>query len=86
MVVSAQLRDAPAKPPATLDGRIAEARAGRLPPGGGGLPLDAIIAALPPAATLSVEIPAAAGDPEARARRIFDATQGLIARSFRTAP
>jgi sugar phosphate isomerase/epimerase len=51
-----QLCDAPATPPADGD-YIFEARANRLYPGEGGLPLAEIIRALPPATPISLEVP-----------------------------
>jgi sugar phosphate isomerase/epimerase len=53
----AQFCDAPAQRPADLAGLLHQARAERLPPGEGGLDLRGIIAALPPDAPLSLEIP-----------------------------
>ncbi|TGE01055.1 sugar phosphate isomerase/epimerase family protein [Methylobacterium nonmethylotrophicum] len=57
LVRHAQLCDAPAHAPGTMDAIIHEARAGRLPPGDGALPLAALVAALPATTTLSVEVP-----------------------------
>ncbi len=53
----AQFCDAPAERPADLDGLLRQARTERLPPGQGGLDLRGILAALPPQAPLSLEIP-----------------------------
>ena len=52
-----QLCDAPAERPTTLDGLLHQARAERMIPGEGGLPLAAMIAAVPPDLPLSLEIP-----------------------------
>ena len=76
-----QLCDAPRDPP--LDGDFAhEARFDRLPPGGGGLPLRAMVAALPPGVPCSVETPMAgelgAMAPLERARLLFDATRRVL--------
>jgi sugar phosphate isomerase/epimerase len=76
---SAQLCDAPARPPSSNDAIIQEARAGRLPPGEGELPLRELLAALPDHAVLSVEVPMdGTMPPEAHARRVFDATRRLF--------
>ncbi|MCW6508423.1 sugar phosphate isomerase/epimerase family protein [Lichenifustis flavocetrariae] len=76
---SAQLCDAPARSPPTMEGIIAEARGGRLPPGEGALPLRELLAALPPGVALSVEVPMDDGRPaEDRARDIFDAARRLL--------
>ena len=78
-VRSAQICDAPAQAPATPEGLLTEAREGRLLPGDGGLPLQDILAALPPGTVLSVELPnAAAGDDLERARAIHAATAALL--------
>jgi sugar phosphate isomerase/epimerase len=77
---SAQLCDAPLVSPGGSDAMIAEARGGRLVPGEGGLPLRALLAALPAATVLSVEVPSAT-DPRPdsdRAKAIFRATARLI--------
>jgi sugar phosphate isomerase/epimerase len=52
----AQLCDAPAVRPASLS-YVEEARQGRLEPGAGGLPLDALIDALPPGLEIEMEVP-----------------------------
>ena len=86
-VRSAQLCDAPVEAPKTMEARIAEARGGRLPPGEGGLDLAAVVRALPQGTVFSVELPMASGEPPgARARRIFTATQALLARAFEGSP
>ncbi|MDB5363969.1 MAG: iolE [Rhodospirillales bacterium] len=79
LIRSAQLCDAPAVRPTSTDAIIREARAGRLPPGDGALPLHDLLGALPDGTVLSVEVPMT-GDlpPEARARLIFGATRRLL--------
>lgn len=80
-LVSAQLCDAPATAPEGTEARMAEARGQRLIPGEGALPLPELIAALPPHAVLSVELPS--GDPRPhreRARAIHRASTALIER------
>ena len=76
LIRSAQFCDAPLARPVTMDAIIQEARSGRLPPGEGALPLQALLEELPSDATLSVEVPMS-GDvpPEDRALRIFVATK-----------
>ncbi|MBR0831310.1 sugar phosphate isomerase/epimerase [Bradyrhizobium manausense] len=75
---AAQLCDASAKPPATETAVIAEAREGRLPPGGGALPLGALLDALPADTSLSVEMPMPALDPKERIATAFNATRHLL--------
>ncbi len=83
VIRSAQLCDGRPKAPATMEARIAEARGGRLPPGAGGLDLAAVVRALPEGTIFSVELPMASDEPPGpRARRIFSATQALLARVF----
>ncbi|MCF4123782.1 sugar phosphate isomerase/epimerase family protein [Methylobacterium sp. SyP6R] len=57
LIRHAQLCDAPAQAPDSTEAIIQEARAGRLPPGEGALPLQALVAALPPTTALSIEVP-----------------------------
>ncbi len=79
LVRHAQLCDAPAARPATDEALIDEARTGRLPPGSGGLPLRALLRALPDDVNLSVEVPMARGDSaERHAARVFEATRALL--------
>lgn len=76
-----QLCDAPLADPGDA-GLLAEARAGRLHPGEGGLPLAAILAALAPSTVLTVEIPRAADagrTPRERARLAYAATRAYLA-------
>lgn len=79
-VRSAQLCDAPLAPPGDAAALIAEARGGRLLLGEGGLPLAAIVTALPADAVLSVELPSATDPrpPLERARAIHAATTALL--------
>lgn len=78
---SVQLCDARAALPQGTEAIIAEARGGRLPIGEGALPLAALIAAVPQASVLSVEVPLVAGaTPEYHAQRNFEAAQTLFAR------
>jgi sugar phosphate isomerase/epimerase len=76
-----QISDAPAEDPGDA-GIIDEARAGRLPPGEGGLPLRELLEALPPGVPLAVEVPMQrsfpALTPLERARRACDATRDLL--------
>jgi sugar phosphate isomerase/epimerase len=78
-----QLCDAPLAAPARhllAD----EAREGRLLPGRGGLPLEALLAAMPPDALLACEVPLgaeqAALSPQERARAVFTATTDVLGR------
>jgi sugar phosphate isomerase/epimerase len=80
IVRSVQLCDAPAARPITREAIIHEARAKRLPPGEGELPLRDLLASLPEDAAISVEVPMENfGPAEMRARRFFEATQRLFA-------
>jgi len=76
-----QLCDAPARPP-PRDALAAEAREDRLLPGAGGLPLGALIDALPAGTRFAAEVPLSAplGALPAieRARRIATAAQALL--------
>jgi sugar phosphate isomerase/epimerase len=80
-----QLADAPAEPPGRdRDTLRDEALHGRLLPGDGELPLDAILAALPDVPVSlelrSAELMALHPDPVARARAVFTATDRLLRR------
>ncbi len=78
---SVQICDAVAEAPVGTEAIIREARSGRLPPGEGVLPLDALMAALPEDAALSAEVPmGTATPPEERARRVYAATRALVER------
>jgi sugar phosphate isomerase/epimerase len=76
---SVQLCDAVAERPADTDAIIREARAGRLAPGEGALPLRRLLAEVPDDAVLSVEVPNSGSDPEAHATRVFHAARAIIA-------
>ncbi|WP_065751923.1 sugar phosphate isomerase/epimerase family protein [Bradyrhizobium paxllaeri] len=80
---AAQICDAGADAPTTEAAIIAEARAGRLPPGGGSLPLGELLAALPADAFLSVEMPMPALETRARIATAFEATLRLLDRYAR---
>lgn len=82
----AQFCDAPAlgPPPSDVPEIIREALDLRLMPGDGGLPLDNLIAALPPTTSLSIELRSAKlrekhPDPAGRARVLLAATQRWFA-------
>ncbi len=80
LVRSAQLCDAPAEAPRSTDAIIQEARAGRLIPGEGALPLSALVSALPPTAALSIEVPmTGSASAEEHARANFMAARQLLA-------
>jgi sugar phosphate isomerase/epimerase len=72
-----QLCDAPAEAPEDL---AHEARFNRLAPGEGGLPLRAVIAALPHDLPISVEAPlvVAGAGPSERARLLYEATRRVL--------
>jgi sugar phosphate isomerase/epimerase len=79
-----QLADAPREPPGRDRETLRdEALHGRLPPGDGALPLDAVLAAVPDV-PLSLELRSKAlmaeyPDPADRARAVFTATERLLA-------
>ncbi|MEO8756109.1 MAG: TIM barrel protein [Casimicrobiaceae bacterium] len=79
----AQVCDAPAERPTTIEGLLHQARAERLFPCDGGLDLRGILRALPACLPLSVEIPmeelAKTVGPVERARRALAATRKLLA-------
>jgi sugar phosphate isomerase/epimerase len=80
LVRSVQLCDAPAARPGDMAATLLEARAGRLPPGEGALPIRDLLAAAPRDAMLSVEVPTTSScPPEDRVRHIFESTQRLLA-------
>jgi sugar phosphate isomerase/epimerase len=62
LICSAQLCDAVATRPASIDGLVREARSGRLPPGHGTLPLRELLGELPPGTNVSVEVPKSGSD------------------------
>jgi sugar phosphate isomerase/epimerase len=75
-----QLCDAPARAPREEE-LIAEARAGRLYPGEGGLPLADLMRALPPEIDVSLEVPrraCAAASIDERARLCAEATRSFL--------
>lgn len=81
-----QLCDAPAERPTDLQELLFQARAERLFPGEGGLPLKALLRAVPRDIPLSLEVPTAklaetVGAVE-RARRALAATKALLAAHF----
>jgi sugar phosphate isomerase/epimerase len=80
LIRHAQLCDAPAEAPRSMDAIIQEARAGRLLPGDGALPLAALVAALPPTTPLSIEVPITGTvTPEAHLRANLAAARRLLA-------
>jgi sugar phosphate isomerase/epimerase len=76
-VQSAQLCDAPAQAPDTMDARLVEARGGRLPLGEGGLDVAGFIGALPDDTVCSVELPMA-GDRRPPLQRAQDIRQAAL--------
>ncbi|MDE2082741.1 MAG: sugar phosphate isomerase/epimerase [Burkholderiales bacterium] len=77
-----QFCDAPAARPTSLPELLRQARADRLLPGHGGLDLRGLLAAMPPAAPLSLEIPLAARLPaRQRAALALQATRAWLAAS-----
>ena len=75
---SAQLCDAVAARPTTIETLIQEARGGRLLPGAGTLPLDRLLDELPDHAVLSVEVPNSGHPPEEHARRCYEAARRVL--------
>jgi sugar phosphate isomerase/epimerase len=71
---------ASAGPAPDLEAAGAEARRTRLPPGDGALPLAGLLAAVPPSAALSLEVPDGwhHADPVGRARRVRQAVDRLL--------
>ncbi|CAG4927257.1 sugar phosphate isomerase/epimerase family protein [Paraburkholderia saeva] len=80
-----QFCDAPAKRPADLDTLLYQARCERMVPGEGGIDLAGILRALPDHLPVSIEVPAAhwakTTPAVERARRLREATQGVIERA-----
>lgn len=78
----AQLCDAPAERPGDLDTLLYQARAERLMPGDGGLPLRALLAGLPASIPLSLEVPMQAlsrqMDDLTRLRRLRERTLAFL--------
>jgi sugar phosphate isomerase/epimerase len=80
----AQICDAPAAMPPTMEAVIHEARTARMAPGAGELDLVSFIRALPPLLPLSVEVPMATRAPALdRARSLRDAALSIIGASRR---
>lgn len=74
-----QLCDAVAERPGTPETLLQEARAGRLPPGRGALPLGELLAELPDGTALSLEVPSARSvEPEQHALDVFQSTLNMI--------
>jgi len=90
MISYAQICDAPARLPPTLDDIAHEAKFARLLPGEGGLPLVDYLAALPRDLPISVEAPlagaAGALPGRERAKLAFDSMAAVMARSGEMAP
>ena len=78
LIGAAQLCDASARQPATDQEVIAEARAGRLPPGDGVLPLPELLSVLPDGLPLSVEVPMPQLPAAERLMLAFRSTQRLL--------
>ena len=82
MLHYAQVCDAPAEAPASMEGLIHAARSERMLPGEGGIELAALFATLPADLPASVEIPndarAAALGPDAWARAALDASRRVL--------
>ncbi|MCB1388273.1 MAG: sugar phosphate isomerase/epimerase [Rhodobacteraceae bacterium] len=83
----AHLCDAPVHPPYTTDQLLHTARAERLPPGEGQIPLAAFLAALPADLPLGLEVPMTAlartAEPGAILRRVHDAARAILAHAGR---
>jgi sugar phosphate isomerase/epimerase len=80
LIGSVQLCDAAAEAPSP-SGIIDEARSNRLPPGEGALPLSALLAALPEAVMLGLEVPMSCSpsmSPLERARRVYQSADVLL--------
>ena len=78
----AQLCDAPAAVPSTLELRLAESRGGRLYPGEGGLPLHEFLDVLPPGCEIEVEVASTADEAlsaRQRAAKVRDALDRFLA-------
>lgn len=78
----AQLCDAPAEKPSSLEVMLHQARAERLMPGEGGLPLRALLAGLPSGIPLSLEVPmntlGLTMDVRARAKHLLERTRRFL--------
>jgi len=86
----AQICDAPAAVPDTVEGLIRTARSARLLPGEGGIDLAGLFATLPPDLPVSVEVPndarAPALGPEAWARQALAAARAVLERAAPAGP
>lgn len=86
----AQLCDAPAERPTDLDTMLYQARAERQIPGEGGLALRTLLAGLPPAIPLSLEVPMHALGQRLnaleRAQRLLERTRAFLAACSETVP
>ncbi|WNJ90483.1 sugar phosphate isomerase/epimerase [Bosea sp. 685] len=79
LIRSAQLCDAGADRPVSVEAIIQEARGGRLLPGQGVLPLHNLLTELPADVTLSVEVPNRGAPALEHAQAVFDAAMTVIA-------
>jgi hypothetical protein len=78
MVRAVQLCDASQDEPVGNEATIFEARAGRLPPGAGALPLADLLAALPASTALGVEMPLPSLPAQARLELAYRSTLALL--------
>jgi sugar phosphate isomerase/epimerase len=78
MVRAVQLCDASQDEPVGNDATILEARAGRLPPGAGVLPLADLLAALPAGTSLGVEMPLPSLPAQDRLELAYRSTRALL--------
>ncbi|SDR50284.1 Sugar phosphate isomerase/epimerase [Paraburkholderia fungorum] len=81
MVRAVQLCDASSIDPIGDDATILEARAGRLPPGQGALPLGELLNALPAGTTLGVEMPLPSLPADERLELAYRSTRDMLASS-----
>lgn len=80
LVRSVQLCDASGPAPVTFDDMMREARAGRVAPGLGDLPLVDLVRAVPAGAAMSVEVPLTGNiDPQRHAATLFAAADRILA-------
>lgn len=79
LLQSVQLCDAQPVAPTHIEALIAEARAGRLAPGTGVLPLRTLLAAMPDSCVISVEVPSLDVDPSEHIGSLMSATQAMVA-------
>lgn len=78
MVRAVQLCDAAHNDPVGDEATILEARAGRLPPGAGVLPLSALLDALPAGTALGVELPLPSLPAKDRLELAYRSTRGIL--------